>query len=78
MTLKETQNHVYTRDHIEGAVVVIARIKYPALIQASMLVAIVYISIMEEIFGIYAGDQKQVVIASMALWIMVLLTISPI
>lgn len=46
-------------------------IKYPAIIQASMLAVIVFISMYEEIWGQYAGDQVFIVVLSMALWLFV-------
>jgi hypothetical protein len=46
-------------------------IKFPALIQATFLLAIVLFSMWQEIFGVYAGEQKLVVLASMILWIVV-------
>ena len=44
-------------------------ISFPALIQASMLIAIVFISILEECCGQYAGEEKMIVIGSMLLWL---------
>ena len=47
-----------------------AWIKYPAILQSFILIIIVFISAYEEIWGVYAGDQKVIVLTSMLLWML--------